>query len=91
MAFTITFPYNTGTIVVINKEGIDYSKPKALLGNLGTIACYNCVDERDGDDDFLVVVSGYKDAWCGEYLLSDIRLATESEIDTYKQLMGITE
>lgn len=91
MGFTITFPHNTGTFVIVNEEGIDYDKPKSLLGHLGTISCYNCVDDRDDDEKFLVVVSGYKDAWCGEYLLSDIRLATDSEITTYKDLMGITE
>ena len=89
MGFTITFPYNTGTFVVVLEEGIDYSNPKALLGRLGTIACYNCVDERDKDERFLVVVSGYKDAWCGEYLLSDIRLATDDEVKQYKDMMGI--
>lgn len=88
MGFTKTFPYNTGTFVVVNEDGVDMSKPKALLGRLGSIACYQCVDE---DEELVVMVSGYKDAWCGEYLLKEIRLATDSEIATYKNLMGITE
>lgn len=88
MGFTKTFPYNTGTFVIVNEEGIDMSKPRALLGRLGSIACYQCVDE---DDELLVMVSGYKDAWCGEYLLKDIRLATDSEVKVYKKLMGIEE
>lgn len=89
MSFTKTFPYNTGTFVVVNEAGVDMSKPKALLGRLGSITCYQCVNEKD--DGFIVMVSGYKDAWCGEYLLSEIRLATDSEIITYKNLMGITD
>lgn len=88
MAFTKTFPYNTGTFVIVNEDGVDMSKPKALLGRLGSIACYQCVDE---DEELMVMVSGYKDAWCGEYLLKEIRLATDSEIGTYKKLMGIEE
>ena len=88
MGFTKTFPYNTGTFVIVNEEGIDMSKPRDLLGRLGSIACYQCVDE---DDELLVMVSGYKDAWCGEYLLKDIRLATDSEVKVYKKLMGIEE
>lgn len=88
IGFTKTFPYNTGTFVVVDKDDVDISKPESLRGHLGTIACYQCVDE---DDDLIVMVSGYKDAWCGEYLLKDIRLATESEISTYKHLMGIKE
>lgn len=87
--FSIKFPYNTGTFVLTDKENVDPNNPQSLLGRLGTIACYNCVDERDGDDNFLVVVSGFKDSWGGEYLISDIRLATESEVECYKQLKGI--
>ena len=88
MAFTKTFPYNTGTFVVVNEDGVDMSKPKALLGRLGSIACYQCVDE---DEELMAMVSGYKDTWCGEYLLKEIRLATDSEIGTYKKLIGIEE
>lgn len=86
MGFTKTFPYNTGTFVVIKDDSVDWNKSKALLGRLGSIACYQCVDE---DDELMVMVSGYKDSWCGEYLLNDIRLATEKEIETYKNLMGV--
>lgn len=55
MGFTKTFPYNTGTFVVVNEESVDITSPKTLLGRLGSISCYQCVDE---DDDFMVVVSG---------------------------------
>ena len=86
MGFTKTFPYNTGTFVIVNEDNVDMTKPKALLGRLGSIACYQCVDE---DDELLVMVSGYRDSWCGEYLLKEIRLATDLEVETYKKLMGI--
>lgn len=88
MGFTKTFPYNTGTFVIVNEDGVDMSKPKALLGRLGSIAYYQCVDEGE---ELMVMISGYKDTWCEEYLLKEIRLATDSEIDTYKKLMGIEE
>ncbi len=88
MGFTRTFPYNTGTFVVVNEDGVDISKPKSLLGHLGSIECYQGVDE---EEELWVMVSGYKAAWCGEYLLKDIRLATDLEVDTYKKFMGIEE
>ena len=88
MGFTKTFPYNTGTFVVIKDDNVDWNNPKSLLGRFGSIACYQCVDESD--DQLMIMVSGYKDSWCGEYLLDDIRLATEDEIVTYKNLMNIT-
>lgn len=88
MGFTKTFPYNTGTFVVVDKDEVNSPDPNLLLGRLGAIACYNCVREHD---DLVVVVSGYKDAWCGEYLASNIRTATEHEIVQYKYLMGIEE
>lgn len=86
MGFTKTFPYNTGTFVVIKDDNVDWNNPKSLLGHLGTIVCYQCVDE---DDELMVMVSGYKDSWGSEYLLNEIRLATDEEIETYKNLMGI--
>lgn len=88
MGFTKTFPYNKGTFVVVNAESIDINNPDTLLGHLGTICCYQCVTESD---ELIVMVSGYKDPWCGEYLLKKIRLATDSEINKYKELMGIID
>ena len=88
MGFTKKFPYKTGTFVVVDKDSIDINKPKSLRGHLGTIACYQCVDEKD---DLMIMVSGYKDNWCGEYLLEEIRLATDEEITIYKNEMGIME
>lgn len=62
MSFTKTFPINTGTFVVVQ------------VGNtkrLGTVACYQCVTEED--EEYVVMVSGYKESWCGEYLLSEVK------------------
>ena len=72
MSFTKTFPINTGTFVVVQ------------VGNtkrLGTVACYQCVTEEDEED--VVMVSGYKESWCGEYLLSEVKIATNEEIKQY--------
>jgi hypothetical protein len=88
MAFTITFPYDTGTFVLVDLDTYDENDPKKLINRLGTISCYQCVDGKH--DELMVMVSGYKDAWCGEYLLNEIRLATDLEVDTYKDIMGIS-
>lgn len=88
MSFTKTFPYDTGTFVVITKRCEKINTPKDLIGRLGSIACYQCVTNRD---EYAVMVSGYKDCWCGEFLLEDIRLATEDEVKLYKNIMGIKE
>lgn len=88
MSFTKTFPYNTGTFVLVDLDTYDKKDPKKLINRLGTIACYQCVDE---EDELMVMVSGYKNAWCGEYLLSEIRLATEEEVNVYKDIMGIKQ
>lgn len=89
MSFTKTFPYNTGTFVLVDLDTYDENDPKKLINRLGTIACYQCV--TDNDDELIVMISGYKNAWCGEYLLRDIRLATDLEINTYKNIMGIKD
>lgn len=87
MSFIKEFPIDIGTFVIINYENVDLNKSRNLLGRLGTIACYQCVD--DEDDDFIVIVSGYKDSWCGEYLLSEIMIANDKQIEGYKKEMGI--
>lgn len=66
--FTITFPVDTGTFV------------KTPDGSIGTIACYQSVDETDGKDDYAVIVSGHKSAWCGEYLLSELEILDSVDI-----------
>ena len=88
MAFTITFPIDIGTHVIVDHEGIDLSNPKNLRGRFGTLACYQCVVN---DDDYIVMVSGYKDAWCGEYLLNNVLIATDEQIEMYKKEMGIED
>lgn len=87
MSFTITFPVDIGTYVITNTD-IDLNNPENLKGNLGSIACYQCVDDKEND--FIVMVSGYKDSWCGEYLLSKLKIATDEQIKTYEKVMGIT-
>ena len=89
MAFTVTFPVDNGTHVIVDHEGVDLSNPKNLLGRFGTIACYQCVTNYDKD--YIVMVSGYKDAWCGEYLLSKVLVATDEQIEMYKKEMGIED
>lgn len=88
MSFTKTFPYDIGTFVLVELDTYEGKHPRQLINRLGTIACYQCVDEGD---ELIVMVSGYKNAWCGEYLLNEIRLATEDEVSTYKYIMGIKE
>lgn len=88
MSFTKTFPYDIGTFVLVELDTYDEKDPKKLINRLGTISCYQCVTEKD---EFLAMVSGYKNAWCGEYLLSEIRLATEKEVSIYRDIMGIEE
>lgn len=89
MAFTKTFPYDIGTFVLVDLDTYDGNDPKKLINRLGAIACYQCVTEKD--DVGIVMVSGYKNAWCGEYLLSEIRLATEEEVNVYRDIMGIND
>lgn len=90
MAFTKTFPYDTGTFVLVDLDTYDENDPKKLINRLGVIACYQCVTD-DEDDELVVMVSGYKNAWCRECLLNEIRLATDLEVSTYKDIMGIRE
>ena len=86
MSFTKTFPYDIGTFVLVDLDTYDENDPKKLINRLGIIACYQCVNETD---DMLVMVSGYENNWCGEFLLNSILLATEYEVNTYRDIMGI--
>lgn len=87
MAFTKTFPVDIGTLVITDHKDVDLSQPGALLGRLGTISCYQCVTNKA--EDYIVMVSGYKDSWCGEYLLSNLLIATNEQVAIYKKEMGI--
>jgi hypothetical protein len=77
--FTVEFPYNIGTFVRVKKDN-----------SIGTIACYDCVsDHKDSDgNQFLIVVSGYKEAWSGVYLLDELELLTDLEIDVVVKERG---
>ena len=44
-------------------------------GSIGTVNAYTVAN-----DGVLAWVSGYKEAWCGEYLLEEIHPLTEEEI-----------
>lgn len=88
MAFTLTFPIDIGTFVIVDTENVDLTNPQSLRGRVGTIACYQCVD-NDDNDEHIVMVSGYKDSWCGEYLTKDLLIATDEQVKMYKQEMGI--
>lgn len=58
--FTVTFPVDIGTKVEV---------PDGLIGE---IVCYQCVDTEV--DDYIVMVSGRECPWCGEYLLSELKI-----------------
>lgn len=66
--FIKEFPVNCGT------------KVKTRDGSIGSIACYQCVSDKEakGDEnEFIVMVSGIKESWCGEYLLSELEILEE--------------
>lgn len=73
--FTVTFPYDIGTFVRVKKDN-----------SIGTVACYSCVNGKADSDgnQFTIFVSGYKDAWCGEYLLNMIEVLSEEEVKEVK-------
>ena len=86
--FTVEFPYDIGTFVQVN-DGMRGQPPHLKecwddLGDIGTIACYNCVNDSKNDYKFVIVVSGYKQSWFGEYLLREIRVLNEEEVEIVK-------
>lgn len=88
MSFTVSFPYETGTFVKISNPEFERKKDNSRYKDqIGTIACYNCVTgKEDGyGEQYTVVVSGYKEAWCGEYLLHELTILTQDEIDSVKR------
>ena len=94
--FTQTFPYDIGTFVRVNdnQRGERPSSESIIghddLGDIGTVSCYQCVTDRK--DDYCIMVSGYKQSWCGEYLPEEIRLLSSEEIryvvSHYESLMN---
>ena len=90
MAFTVNFPVDIGTFVITNYKKVDLNNPETLRGRVGNIACYQSVTQEDENgDSFIVMVSGYKDSWCGETFLDYLHIATDEEIELYKKVMGI--
>lgn len=89
MSFTKTFPIDTGTFVIRGDEAVDASNPDSLRGRLGSIACYLDVAKDNDDDDYIVMVSGYWDSWCAEYLLSELTMATDEQVEQYEKMLGI--
>lgn len=85
MAFSVTFPLDIGTLVVVN-DGADLDNPKNLRGRLGTISCYHRVIS---DKNFIVEVSGYKSTWSGLFLLRKLVVATEEQINAYEKEIGV--
>ena len=86
--FTVTFPIDIGTFVITNYKDIDLTNSKSRLGRLGSISCYQYVTERDTNANvFLAMVSGYKDVWCGQYLLRDLIVATDEQVKMYEKEM----
>ena len=61
--------FTKNKITYIDYKDVDLSKPETLRGRVGTIACYQSITKENDDNSFIVMVSGYKDAWCQETLL----------------------
>lgn len=75
--FTIDFPYDFGSFVKIIDRLFERKRPIEY----GTIVSYTVA--KDG---IAVFVSGYKEPWCGEYMLEDVQLMTDGEVDELKRL-----
>lgn len=69
----VELPYDFGTFVKIK----DVDSSATLYATISSYFVY-----RDG---VTVWVSGYKEAWCGEYLMEEIELMTEEEIKQLKE------
>lgn len=73
--YTVELPYNKGTFVKIISPYFDIDR-----SNIGTVVGYSVFSPTD----ITIHISGYKDSWCGEYLLDDIRMMTDEEIEQIK-------
>lgn len=74
--FTVELPYDKGTFVKIINPLFKRKQPIEV----GTIVGYNVCSPTD----ITVYVSGYKESWFGEYMLSEIELMTDEEIEQLK-------
>lgn len=61
-------PYKIGSFVEVEKENNNYK----LYGEIVGYTVY--------EDSILVWVSGYKESWCGEFTLDEIKLLTDEEV-----------
>lgn len=74
--YTVELPYDRGTFVkIINPL---FERKKVL--EVGTVEGYNVFSPTD----ITVFISGYKESWCGEYMLSEIELMADEEIKQIK-------
>ena len=74
--FTVELPYDEGTFIKIVNPLFDRKQPI----DVGTVVGYNVFSPTD----ITVHVSGYKESWYGEYMLSEIELMTDEEIKELK-------
>lgn len=74
--FTVNLPYDKGTFVKITNPAFERKQPSEF----GEVVGYTVFSSTD----FLVWVSGHKESWCGEYLMSEVEPMTEEEIEKVK-------
>lgn len=74
--YTVELPYDNGTFVKITNPL--FERKETL--DIGTISGYTVFSPSD----FTVWVSGYKESWCGEYMLSEVEPMTDEEIKQLK-------
>jgi len=78
----VRLPYEIGTFVKVSDLEFKRSKlPDEEL--IGTISGYTVFS-----DGILCWVSGYKESWCGEFMLNEISELTEKEISELKKSKG---
>ena len=69
--WTVTLPYDIGTFVKIPKP---WDGANVLYGAIVGFCVFS-------SSDMTVFISGYKEAWCGEYALNEIELMSDEEIE----------
>lgn len=74
--YTVELPYDNGTFVKIVNPLFERKRPLEI----GTVVGYNVFSPTD----ITVHISGYKESWYGEYMLSEVELMTDEEIERVK-------
>lgn len=74
--YTVELPYDNGTFVKVVNPAFERKLPM----DIGTVSGYTVFSPSD----FTVWVSGYKESWCGEYMLSEVEPMTDEEIKQLK-------